>query len=99
MAGGVWKSGGKTLQKSDGLKKKKKLNHPRLNIPLFIHFNYIPHSINPFKARELQKKGGWLGKTLSESPYKPLTGKWVYFFGDSTLRQIWTSYAAPFQGK
>ena len=26
-----------------------------------------------------------------------LRGKWVYFFGDSTIRQIWVSYAAPFQ--
>jgi hypothetical protein len=65
MAGGVWKSGGKTLQRSD--------------------------------ARELQKTGGWIGHTLVNSPYSVLRGKWIYFFGDSTLRQIWTSYAAPFQ--
>ena len=66
MAGGTWKSGGKTLySKTD--------------------------------ARELQKKGGWLDHSLKESSYSPLRGKWIYFFGDSTLRQIWTSYAAPFQ--
>ena len=49
-------------------------------------------------ALSLQTKGGWVGHSLSDSPYSPLRGKWVYFFGDSTLRQIWVSYAAPFQG-
>lgn len=69
-------------------------------------------------AKELQKKGGWLGESLANSPYNPLKGtnvqarvyvsslslfvakpgKWIYFFGDSTLRQLWVSYAAPFQG-
>ena len=48
-------------------------------------------------ARELQRRTGWLGRALVDSPYNPLRGKWIYFFGESTLRQIWVSYAAPFQ--
>jgi frataxin-like iron-binding protein CyaY len=34
----------------------------------------------------------------SDSPYSVLNHKWIYMFGDSTTRQIWASYAAPFQG-
>ena len=49
-------------------------------------------------AKALQEKGGWIGKTLRESPYGILGGKWIYFYGDSTLRQIWAAFAAPFQG-
>ena len=50
------------------------------------------------KSMELQVKGGWVGKDLAESRYHPLNHKWVYMLGDSTTRQIWASYAAPFQG-
>ena len=49
-------------------------------------------------AKDLQTKGGWIGKALRESPYNVLRGKWIYFYGDSTLRQIWATFAAPFQG-
>lgn len=48
-------------------------------------------------AMELQKIGGWLGKPIVDSPYNILDRKWVYMLGDSTTRQIWASYAAPFQ--
>lgn len=48
-------------------------------------------------AKELQAKNGWIGKPVLESPYSILHGKWIYMFGDSTTRQVWASFAAPFQ--
>jgi len=49
-------------------------------------------------AAELHAKGGWGGRNISDSPYHILNHKWIYMFGDSTTRQIWASFAAPFQG-
>jgi hypothetical protein len=49
-------------------------------------------------AKELQEKGGFSGKNIEDSPYSILNHKWLYMFGDSTLRQVWASLAAPFQG-
>ena len=49
-------------------------------------------------AASLQAVGGWIGKNVSDSPYRILNHKWVYMFGDSTTRQVWASFAAPFQG-
>lgn len=49
-------------------------------------------------AKEIQMKNGWAGKSINESPYAILQHKWVYMLGDSTTRQIWASYAAPFLG-
>jgi len=49
-------------------------------------------------AASLQAKGGWSGRNISDSPYQVLNHKWVYMFGDSTTRQVWASFAAPFQG-
>lgn len=48
-------------------------------------------------AEHLQRKGGWMEEDLQKSHYSILENKWIYFFGDSTLRQVWASYAAPFQ--
>jgi len=39
-----------------------------------------------------------VGKNISDSPYAVLNHKWIYMFGDSTTRQVWASFAAPFQG-
>ena len=36
-------------------------------------------------------------KSVDDSPYKILNHKWIYMFGDSTTRQVWSSFAAPFQ--
>ena len=36
-------------------------------------------------------------KSIEDSPYKILNHKWIYMFGDSTTRQVWSSFAAPFQ--
>ena len=36
-------------------------------------------------------------KSIEDSPYKTLNHKWIYMFGDSTTRQVWSSFAAPFQ--
>eukprot|EP01038_Epipyxis_sp_PR26KG_P013539 gene13539-18160_t len=49
-------------------------------------------------AKDLQQKNGWIGTSVDNSPYSILNHKWIYMFGDSTTRQIWASYAAPFQG-
>ena len=49
-------------------------------------------------AKDLQSKGGWTDHEIDDSPYRSLNHKWVYMVGDSTTRQIWASYAAPFQG-
>jgi hypothetical protein len=49
-------------------------------------------------AKAIHSKYGWIGKNVSESPYAILDHKWVYMYGDSTTRQVWASYAAPFQG-
>lgn len=42
-------------------------------------------------------KKGWIGKGINESPYGILSHKWIYMYGDSTTRQVWASYAAPFK--
>ena len=49
-------------------------------------------------SKQLQERGNWTGKSVNHSPYKVLNHKWVYMFGDSTTRQVWASFAAPFQG-
>lgn len=49
-------------------------------------------------ARDIHAHHGWIGKAITDSPYRILNHKWIYMFGDSTTRQIWASYAAPFQG-
>ena len=49
-------------------------------------------------SKQLQERGNWIGKSVDQSPYKVLNHKWVYMFGDSTTRQVWASFAAPFQG-
>jgi hypothetical protein len=36
-------------------------------------------------------------KSIGDSPYRLLNHKWIYMFGDSTTRQVWSSFAAPFQ--
>lgn len=49
-------------------------------------------------AKEMQVKGGWVDRKVEDSPYSVLNHKWIYMFGDSTTRQVWASFAAPFQG-
>ena len=40
-------------------------------------------------SKSIQESAGWIGKSISDSPYNVLNHKWVYMFGDSTTRQIW----------
>ena len=61
-------------------------------------FRSSGRTIEDSDVKVLQTKGGWIGKVLEESSYSVLRGKWIYFYGDSTLRQIWAAFAAPFQG-
>lgn len=50
-------------------------------------------------AGELQKKGGWTGQSkLKNSAYWALENQWVYMMGDSTLRQVWATFASPEAG-
>ena len=49
-------------------------------------------------AKAIFEKAGWGGKNIAESPYAILDHKWIYMLGDSTTRQIWASFASPFQG-
>jgi hypothetical protein len=49
-------------------------------------------------AKDLHAKKGWVGKATEESPYSIVNHKWIYMLGDSTTRQVWASYAAPFKG-
>lgn len=50
-------------------------------------------------AKELQHKGGWTGnKNLKNSAYWALEDQWVYMMGDSTLRQVWATFASPSAG-
>jgi hypothetical protein len=49
-------------------------------------------------AREIYDKSGWGSQSIDSSPYAPLNHKWIYMLGDSTTRQVWASFAAPFQG-
>jgi len=49
-------------------------------------------------ARAIYEKAGWGGKNIAESPYAYLDHKWIYMLGDSTTRQVWASFASPFQG-
>jgi hypothetical protein len=50
------------------------------------------------KAADVAKAGGWVDRHIEGSPYQILDHKWIYMLGDSTTRQVWASYAAPFQG-
>lgn len=69
-----------------------------------VHQEYIASNLGfaPFLAKgpfkDLQAKANWTGKSIDESPYRVLNHKWIYMFGDSTTRQIWASFAQPFQG-
>ena len=50
-------------------------------------------------AQDLSAGGGWTGASATDnSAYKLLNHKWIYMYGDSTTRQIWASYGAPFKG-
>lgn len=49
-------------------------------------------------AKQLHNDAGWVGHSADESPYKSINHKWIYMFGDSTTRQVWASFAAPFKG-
>eukprot|EP01039_Chlorochromonas_danica_P005123 gene5123-5629_t len=49
-------------------------------------------------ARDLHTAGGWINTPIHKSPYHQLEHKWVYMNGDSTTRQIWASFGAPFKG-
>lgn len=63
--------------------------------------NGIPGSgktLSGQNANELQKKSKWVGSSMDTSPYSILNHKWIYMFGDSTTRQVWASFAAPFKG-
>ena len=48
-------------------------------------------------AKILHENGNWSGKSIDDSPYHVLNHKWIYMLGDSTTRQIWASFGAPFQ--
>ena len=48
-------------------------------------------------STELHMNGNWSGKALEDGPYAVLNHKWIYMLGDSTTRQIWASFAAPFR--
>ncbi len=49
-------------------------------------------------SRQVHEQGKWRGqKKVDSSPYAILNHKWIYMLGDSTTRQIWASYAAPFR--
>lgn len=63
------------------------------------HMGFAPWlSSNNAIARDIQQSNGWVGKAIEDSPYAVLNKKWIYMLGDSTTRQIWSSFAAPFQG-
>lgn len=49
------------------------------------------------KTHEIHQKLGWVGRKIENSPYSMINHKWIYFYGDSTLRQIWATYGAPFK--
>jgi hypothetical protein len=55
------------------------------------------NSLTGKNAKELHRKGGWIDQGINLTPYSILNHKWIYMFGDSTTRQIWASYAAPFR--
>ena len=49
-------------------------------------------------ASVLHRDGGWAGsKNLSSSSYGGLNNLWLYVMGDSTTRQVWSSFVSPFQ--
>ncbi len=54
-------------------------------------------SLTGLLSHDLHKKGGWIDHKIDESTYEILNHKWVYMYGDSTTRQVWASYAAPFR--
>lgn len=49
-------------------------------------------------AKSLHTAEKWIGAPMDQSPYAVLNHKWIYMIGDSTTRQIWASFAAPFKG-
>lgn len=64
--------------------------------------NGLPNSggltLTKRSSHKLHKMKGWKGKDINDSPYAILNHKWIYMYGDSTTRQVWASFAAPFQG-
>jgi hypothetical protein len=46
----------------------------------------------------IQRSKGWIfGEPNSN--YDWLRDQWIYFFGDSTIRQVWSSFSSPIVGK
>jgi hypothetical protein len=51
------------------------------------------------ESKKLQEKGKWTGNSkVGESAYWALENQWVYMMGDSTLRQVWATFASPEAG-
>lgn len=61
------------------------------------HLGFAPWIASNDNEKLLQTKNKWINSKIEDSPYNVLNKKWIYMFGDSTLRQIWASFAAPFQ--
>lgn len=49
-------------------------------------------------AKSLHSAEKWIGAPIDQSPYAVLNNKWIYMIGDSTMRQVWASFAAPIKG-
>ena len=45
------------------------------------------------------QKGGWLAPESIPSAYESVGNKWVYFYGDVTMRPIATTFLLPSHGK
>ena len=49
-------------------------------------------------SKMLHTKGGWTGhKMINTSSYWAMEDQWLYMMGDSTTRQVWATFASPFQ--
>ena len=68
------------------------------NMEMRMHQNYIIKNLgfyNDFLANkeyyELRKANGWISG-MENTKYRPLYDKWIYIYGDSTLRQVFEAF-------
>jgi len=68
------------------------------NMEMRLHQNYIIKNLgfyNDFLTNkeyyELRKANGWI-PGMENTKYRPLYDKWIYIYGDSTLRQVFEAF-------
>lgn len=61
-----------------------------------LHFSTVYPSSQLFNFFQRQKSKWVDQKHYSSSPYGVLENQWIYMIGDSTMRQLWSTFTTPF---